>query len=168
MEMKQASVAKVKSTENSLEAFSRESNLYDTKLKSCAALMEMTLDCIKKEQTHLAGLRDSSQKMEQNLCDLTQDNPPSDLEEALVFLQGMDKATSVMQKWTADASTIMKGDQIFSLSKVCIICPFPEYQCDTSTYLMDTFMCCNENCRQENNIDMKTRMKKVYICRFSV
>lgn len=120
MEMKQASVAKVKSTENSLEAFSRESNLYDTKLKSCTALMEMTLDCIKKEQTHLAGLRDSSQKMEQNLCDLTQDNPPSDLEEALVFLQGMATATSVMQKWTADASTIMKGDQIFSLSKILL------------------------------------------------
>lgn len=119
-EMKQAIGAKVKSTENSLEEFSCKAKLYDTKLKSCASLMEMTLDCLKKEQTHLAGLRDHSQKMEQDLRDLRSENPSSDLEEALDFLKGMETATSVMWKWTTDASAILKGDQVFSLSKILL------------------------------------------------
>ncbi|XP_045112910.1 uncharacterized protein LOC123505538 [Portunus trituberculatus] len=119
-EMKQANAAKVKSIENSLEEFSRESKLYDTKLKSCASLIEMALDCIKKEQTHLAGLRDHSQKMERDLRDLRSENFSPVLEEALSFLKGMEMANSVMQNWTTNAFAILKGDQVFSLSKILL------------------------------------------------
>ena len=120
-EMRQTTAAEIKYAENSLEEFSHESKLYDIKLKSCASLIEMALDCIKKEQTHLAGLRDRSQKMERDLRDLRSENPSSDLEEALGFLKGMETATNIMQKWTSDAFAILMGDQVFSLSKVCIL-----------------------------------------------
>ena len=119
-EMQQSSMTKLKSTEYSMKEFSREANLYDNKLKTFTTLMEMGLDCIKREQDRLSGIRDHSQKMEQEIRCLNEKRPFTDLEEGLVFIDGVEEATNMMQKWTADASVFLKGEQVFKLSKVCI------------------------------------------------
>lgn len=123
-EMSQAGMAKAKSTENTLKEFSHEAKAYGDKLRSFATLLEIALDCVKREQGHLAGIMSRSHEIDQHIRDLSAKSLPADLEVALAFLDGLEKDTSAAQQWAADASAMLKGEQVFRLSKVCIICVY--------------------------------------------
>lgn len=117
VEMNQGGMTKAMSTQNTLKEFSHEAMAYDGKLRSFATLLEIALDCVKREQGHLSGLLDHSQRMGQQLRDIGAQNLPANIEEALIFLDMMENATTAAQQWAANACAFLKGEQVFKLSK---------------------------------------------------
>ena len=96
-------------------------NAYGNKLSSCAAFMEIALDCIKKEQSHLPGVLNHCRKLEQDMSDIAVKHVPTNVEDALSYLKQLEKVAEGTQLWAVRASTtVLKTDQVFKLSKVSV------------------------------------------------
>lgn len=121
-EMGQTRKAKMKATEEALEDFYCEVNEYGGQLTSCVTILEIALDCIKKEQSQLPNVLIHARKLQQDFSDRAVNRIPADLEDALCYLDTLQAATQRAEQWAADASTsVLKVDQVFRLSKVCMI-----------------------------------------------
>lgn len=120
-EMGQIEKAKMKVTQEALEDFYCEANEYGCQLTSCATILEIALDCIKKEQSHLPNVLIHARKLQQGLSDSAVKRIPDDLEDALYYLETLQTVTQAAEQWAANASTsVLKVDQVFRLSKTLL------------------------------------------------
>lgn len=120
-EMGQTGKVKIRACQQALGNFCCEANAYGGKLRSCVAILEIALDCIRKEQSQLPGVLIHCRKQEQDLNDIAAEHVPTNVEDALSYLDLLDKAAQKTEEWVSDATSVLKMDQMFRLSKVCII-----------------------------------------------
>lgn len=120
-EMSQAGEVKIRTSQHSVENVYRKANAYGNKLSSCAAIMEITLDCIKKERSNLPGVLINCRKLEEEMNDITVKHVPTNVEDALSYLKKMEMVTEDTQLWAVRASDMLKIEEVLKLSKVSVI-----------------------------------------------
>lgn len=139
-EKSQTGKAKIKATEQILEDFYDQVNAFGGQLSSCAIIMGITLDCIKKVQNQLPGILIHCGKLKDNLSDIAVKPVPTFLEDALCYLDNLEMATQATKQWTDNGSnSLLKVDQVFKLSKVCTVLFFMHFR--SVRYIINHYYC---------------------------